>query len=177
MIRIELDRGESWPDGPDWLELSQAAAKAALSETSRGSFVTEPFVAEISVKLSDDSGVRALNRQYRGKDKPTNILSFPLVQQDLLESVTHNSDDGEVLLGDMILAWETCEREAIEKDIPLADHFSHLIAHGILHLIGYDHEEEAQAVQMEDIERRALAKLGIADPYADRPDIDPKEEG
>ena len=117
--------------------------------------------------LSDDAEVQTLNRDYRGKDKPTNVLSFPMVQPDLLGAVA-NTDDGEVLLGDIVLAWETVAREAAEKSLAPADHARHLIVHGTLHLLGYDHEQgDAGAAAMEDIERAACARLGLADPYAD----------
>lgn len=166
MIHIALDSGSAWPDSPDWTELATVAARATISQTSHGRFVSAPFVLEISIKLTNDAEVKELNAQYRDKDKATNILSFPQVQEDLLPALG-NSDDGEVLLGDMVLAIETCAREAEEKGISLNDHVAHLFCHGILHLLGYDHEQdEATALQMEELERKALASLNIADPYA-----------
>jgi len=95
------------------------------------------------------------------------VLSFPMVQLDLIGALA-NTDDGEVLLGDIILAQETCAREAEERGISLADHATHLIVHGTLHLIGHDHEDDAQAETMEALEIRALETLGLADPYGDR---------
>jgi probable rRNA maturation factor len=126
--------------------------------------LTASYMAEISVRLTDDDEVQALNRQYRQKDKPTNVLSFPMVQDDLIEGLD-NSDDGEVLLGDIILARGVCEREAAEKGVPTAQHATHLIVHGTLHLLGYDHIEDDEADAMEDLERVALATLNIDDPY------------
>ena len=112
-----------------------------------------------SLKLSDDNTVRRLNKQWRGIDKPTNVLSFPMVAPDLFDSLA-DSDDGEILLGDIVLAAETVAREAAEKHISIAHHTTHLIVHGTLHLLGYDHEEEGQAEHMEGLERSALAGLG-----------------
>src|SRR5690606_37362135 len=105
------------------------------------------------------------NASYRDKDKPTNVLSFPMVQPDLLGGL-NNSDDGEVLLGDIILAHGVCTREAADKDVLPATHASHLIVHGTLHLLGFDHIDDGEAEAMEEIERAALATIGIADPYA-----------
>jgi probable rRNA maturation factor len=116
--------------------------------------------------LTSDTEVQTLNRAYRGKDKPTNVLSFPMVQQDLLVAMA-NTDDGEVLLGDIVLAAGVCAREAEEKGISVTDHAAHLIVHGTFHLLGYDHMVEAEAEEMEALETRALASIGIGDPYLD----------
>ena len=123
--------------------------------------------AELSIVLTDDAHIQALNREYRGKDKPTNVLSFPQIQPDLLETLA-NTDDGEALLGDIILAYETCRDEASAKNISFSHHVSHLIVHGSLHLLGYDHENEIDAGLMENCEINALATLGIANPYAEQ---------
>ena len=117
------------------------------------------------MKLADDDEVRALNASYRGKDKPTNVLSFPMIQPDLLDSL-NIGDDGEALLGDIVLAEAVCRNEAAERRVPLVTHVTHLIVHGTLHLLGYDHIDDAEAEEMEAIERDALASLGIEDPYA-----------
>jgi probable rRNA maturation factor len=167
MIDVIVDAGPLWPAEPDWAALALDAARAALSQTPHGDLIGNPSMVEISVKLADDAEVQALNAAYRGKDKPTNILSFPMTQIDLLDAIDIG-DDGETLLGDIILAHETCAREAQEKGISLVDHTTHLIVHGTLHLVGYDHENDAEAVAMEAIETRALASLGLADPYGDR---------
>src|SRR3546814_11718153 len=98
---------------------------------------------ESGVKLTSDAEVQQLNAQYRGKDKPTNVLSFPLVQQDLLEEQS-NGDDGEILLGDIVLARSVCINEAAERNISVADHAAHLIVHGTFHLIGYVHMEDSE---------------------------------
>ena len=127
-------------------------------------------MVEVSVKYSDDDEVRTLNAAYRGKDKPTNVLSFPMLQFDLIELLEGDApelaDDGEILLGDIILAHGVCAREAAEKNISVTTHATHLIVHGMLHLLGYDHIDDAEAEEMEEIERAALASLGLSDPYA-----------
>ncbi|KTT72448.1 rRNA maturation RNase YbeY [Sphingomonas endophytica] len=169
MIHIELTREDPWPDA-DWDARALAAARAAIAKTPYGDLLTTRAHVEISVRLATDEEVRTLNHQYRDKDKPTNVLSFPMVQADLIDSVTQNSDDGEVLLGDIVLAHGVCEREAAERNIPAADHFSHLVVHGCLHLLGYDHMTDDEGDAMEQIERDALADLGIADPYLIRED-------
>ena len=156
----------SWP-AADWEALATAAVAAALGETPHGHIVRGSADVEVSIRLSDDAEVHALNRSYRGKDKPTNVLSFPMVQADLIEGLG-NTDDGEILLGDIILAAETCAREAAEKGWAVPDYAQHLIVHGLLHLLGYDHElGESQAGAMEAIETAACQRLGLPDPYAD----------
>ena len=169
MLEVELAREEPWPEG-DWQGLAQRAARAAVERTPQGELLAKPALVEISVRLTSDEEVHALNRQYRGKDKPTNVLSFPMIQPDLIETVTQNSDDGEVLLGDIVLAHGICVAEARERGIGLAEHATHLLVHGTLHLLGYDHLEDGEAEGMEEIERQALATLGIDDPYLVRED-------
>ena len=169
MIQIELSREEPWPDG-DWQALAERAAAAAVERTPHGPLATTRALVEISVRLTADEEVRQLNAQYRGKDKPTNVLSFPMIQPDLLDTVTQNSDDGEVLLGDIVLAHGVCAAEAAERGISVADHATHLVVHGVLHLLGYDHQDDDEAEGMEAIERDALSSLGLADPYVIRED-------
>ena len=164
MIHSELAREAPWPN-LDWAALAIRAARAAVEATPHGELATSPTLVEISVRLADDDEVRQLNAQYRGKDKATNVLSFPMIQPDLLDTVTQNSDDGEVLLGDIVLAHGVCADEAAAKGVTLADHASHLIVHGVLHLLGYDHGSEDEARAMEAIEIAVLAGLGIAAPY------------
>lgn len=169
MIHVELSREEPWPEG-DWDAIATRAARAAVEATVHGDLATTPASVEISVRLASDDEVRQLNAQYRGKDKPTNVLSFPMIQPDLLDTVTQNSDDGEVLLGDIVLAHGVCVAEAAEKGVDTVDHVAHLVVHGTLHLLGYDHQEDGEAEAMEAIERAVLARLGIADPYLVRED-------
>lgn len=164
MIRLELSREDPWPEA-DWDALADRAARAAIERTPHGDLVTSPALVEISVRLATDEEVRTLNAQYRGKDKPTNVLSFPMVQPDLIDTVSQNSDDGELLLGDIVLAHGVCVAEAAERGISVEHHATHLLVHGTLHLLGYDHGDDGEAEGMEAIERQALAALGIADPY------------
>ena len=169
MLEIGLSREEPWPD-QDWEALATRAAAAAVERTPHGELATVAALVEISVRLTTDEEVRGLNAQYRGKDRPTNVLSFPMVQADLLDTVSRNSDDGELLLGDIVLAHGVCAAEAEERGIGLADHATHLMVHGVLHLLGYDHQGDDEAEAMEAIERDALASLGLSDPYLIRED-------
>ena len=130
-------------------EAVTAAAAEARVKLARG--------AELTIHLADDDGLRELNRRWRAKDAPTNVLSFPAVAADRLA--------GARLLGDVFIALQTTEREAAAEQKPLADHFRHLVAHGFLHLVGFDHETSDEAEIMEAVEIRALARLGVADPY------------
>jgi probable rRNA maturation factor len=170
MIQIELAREEPWPADTDWDALAAQAARAAIERTPHGELLTTAATVEISVRLTSDEEVRTLNAQYRQKDKTTNVLSFPMVQPDLIDTVSQNSDDGELLLGDIVMAHGVCEAEARDKGVTVAEHATHLLVHGTLHLLGYDHMGDEDAEAMEDIERQALASLGIADPYVIRED-------
>jgi probable rRNA maturation factor len=167
MLNVETHAATAWPDPLDWEVRAAEAAAAALALTPYAALANAAPLVEIAVRLTDDAEVHRLNRDFRGKDKPTNVLSFPQVQDDLLESLA-NSDDGEILLGDIVLARETCVREAEAKGVSLADHATHLIVHGTLHLVGYDHMDDVSAAAMEALEVKALASLGIANPYADQ---------
>ncbi len=170
MIVIELTREDPWPADTDWTALAARAARAAVERTPHGELATTPAAVEVSVRLTSDDEVQALNHQYRGKDKATNVLSFPMIQPDLLDTVTQNSDDGEVLLGDIVLAHGVCVAEAAARGVSIDEHLTHLMVHGVLHLLGYDHQADEEAEAMEAIERDALAALGLADPYLVRED-------
>ena len=115
--------------------------------------------ASISLCLSDNARVRELNARWRGMDKPTNVLAFPARRVGSLGE--------EVMLGDIVLAYETMAREAETSGLALDDHYRHLVAHGFLHLTGYDHQTDEESERMEALETRILARLGVADPYAD----------
>jgi len=172
MIDIAVQIEQPWPSG-EWEDLATRATGAALQATPHAELATVETLVEVSVRLTSDEEVHALNRQYRGKDKPTNVLSFPMVQPDLLETVSENGDDGELLLGDIVLAHGVCAREADEKGATLDAHATHLIVHGLLHLLGYDHQGSAEAEHMESLERDIMARLGLHDPYhRDEPEQD-----
>ncbi|MEL7446463.1 MAG: rRNA maturation RNase YbeY [Pseudomonadota bacterium] len=160
-MELDLDI-ESWPAG-EWEVLTHRAVKAAASgapELANKRLTT-------SLVFTSDAEVHALNRQWRRRDKPTNVLSFPMLARD--ELLALESEGPPIMLGDLALAYETCDREAEQKSIPLEHHAGHLIVHGMLHLAGYDHEtSDADAEKMEALETRILAKMGIADPYGDR---------
>lgn len=156
MTEISIDVGqesELWGD----IAVFDALAQKAIGMAARMVGVSLMDGAEVSVMLSDDAQVRKVNRAWRKMDKPTNVLSFPAVEADKISSWP--------FLGDVILAFETVEREAADEDKPFADHVAHLMVHGFLHLIGYDHETDEEAERMEALETRVLSELGIADPY------------
>ena len=146
MIDVEIE-DPSWSAAlPEAEALVLAAAEATLA--------SEGAVGEgVTLLLTDDETIRDLNQRFRAQDKPTNVLSFPAPQNP------------ERFLGDIALAYGVCAREAQEQGKPLANHLQHLVAHGVLHLLGYDHESDAQADEMEGLERAVLAGLGIPDPY------------
>lgn len=172
MIAVAIQQEDQWAGTADWDDLALKAVTQAMRQTPHGDLLCEPVTLEVSIKLTDNAEVQSLNAAYRDKDKPTNVLSFPMVQPDMLDTVA-NSDDGEVLLGDIILAHGICVAEATEKRISVEDHAMHLIVHGTLHLLGYDHETgEAEADAMEAMERSALAAIGIADPYQPAVNLD-----
>ncbi|MEP7351333.1 MAG: rRNA maturation RNase YbeY [Sphingorhabdus sp.] len=166
MIDVELDQTDDWDRDSDWLTLANNAVAAAFMVSSHGALADEAFTLSISIKLSNNDEVQTLNRDWREQDKPTNVLSFPMIGTDEFEALA-NTDDGEVLMGDMIIAHGVCVEEAREKAISLADHFSHLVVHGTLHLLGYDHIDEHEGDVMEELEVKALASLGLHNPYDD----------
>lgn len=149
-----LIEAEGWARLPDAEAVAARSCAAAL--LACGDEVPEP--CEVAVTLTDDASIRLLNREWRGMDKPTNVLSFP--QADLPDGI-----DAPQPLGDIIVALETLEAEAAAEGKSAQNHLAHLVVHGTLHLMGYDHIEDHQAEEMEALERRILAGLGIADPY------------
>ena len=166
MIAVEADAGEDWDSRIGWADLAREAVGSAVRHSAFAALAESAVVAEVSVKFTSDSEVQALNGDYRGKDKATNVLSFPMAEPELLRSIAA-LPEGEILLGDIVLAHGVCAREAAGKGVATRTHASHLVVHGMLHLLGYDHEEgEQEAEAMEAIEREALAAIGISDPYA-----------
>ncbi len=164
MSIIEVDVGPAWGELTDWQALGQLATTAAGMQSGHADLFGAELPVEISIRLTDDAEVQVLNRDYRGKDKPTNVLSFPQHAPYEIAGLA-TCDDPEILLGDIVVAHETCSTEAAAKGISLTDHVSHLIVHGTLHLLGYDHLDDLSADAMEALEVKALASLGIANPY------------
>lgn len=152
-IDVMVEAGE-WQSEGELESLARRAIDAVLDEIG-----TRSGVFEVSLVFTDDAHIRSLNTSWRGRDKPTNVLSFPA------SSLKRNATLPP-MLGDIILASETIAREAALEEKPFNHHVSHLIVHGLLHLMGYDHETEEDAEEMEAVERRALARLDIPDPYA-----------
>ena len=155
-------------DCPDWAAalpeaeaLVRRAVEAALAAAPVGA------EAEVSVLLTDDAEQRALNRAWRGQDKPTNVLSFPALTPEELAAGAAANDARPVLLGDVSLAFQTVRAEAEAAGKPLAHHVAHLLTHGVLHLLGYDHQTESDAALMEPLETAILARLGVPDPYSE----------
>ena len=158
-LLIDFDiRDDGWRLAVDDPE---ALGRRALAAAWLGLDLVGP--GEVSVLLTDDATQQELNRTYRGKDAPTNVLSFPAMDDD--DPLPPAGEP--VPLGDIVLALETVRRESDEQGVPFADHLSHLLVHGMLHLAGYDHETADEAEEMEGMEIAILAGLGIADPYAD----------
>lgn len=157
--RIEIDLAEPCPlwrrQLPAAGEIAGAAARAALGGSGR----SPQGAAELAIVLADDTLLRALNKAWRGKDAPTNVLSFPAGADGPL------APGSPLLLGDVVLGFETVAAEAAAQGKTLADHLTHLVVHGVLHLLGFDHESSAEAEHMEALETEILAGLGIADPY------------
>ena len=156
-IDITREAGDWARALPGAEELARCAVEAAVKQVGG-----VPAHAEVSVLLTDDAHQQVLNREWRGKDKPTNVLSFP---GDDAGGVPEGVP---VLLGDIAIAFETTQREAQDQEKSLSDHFCHLVVHGMLHVLGFDHETEEQADEMEPLEIEVLAGLGIASPYPDR---------
>lgn len=161
-MELDVDVEQPWPERP-WEALAGRAAAAAEAVAPE---LASPRLST-SLLFTSDAEIHALNRDWRQRDKPTNVLSFPMLERDDLLALDREGPPE--LLGDIALAYETCTREAAEKGVPLEDHATHLIVHGLLHLAGYDHElSEQDAEDMEALETKALAICGIADPYGDR---------
>jgi probable rRNA maturation factor len=163
MLEIALDADEEWDSSHPWAPLVRKAAEAAIAESAFPDLAMTGRPVEISVCLTSDDHVRALNAKWRGKDKPTNVLSFPMAESYELQN--ENVAEKELLLGDIILARGVCETEAGEKGVSFEDHAAHLLVHGTLHLLGYDHLHDTDAAAMETREVRALARMGISNPY------------
>jgi probable rRNA maturation factor len=149
---------DCWQTEPDAEAVIHRAIEAAAEFAD-----ADVGEAELAVMLTDDSGIRTLNSNWRGIDKPTNVLSFPALQP-----AAGAPSDAPRMLGDIAIAYQTTRKEADDEAKPFDHHLSHLAVHGFLHLIGYDHENDDDAEAMESLETEILAQLGIPDPYADR---------
>jgi probable rRNA maturation factor len=164
MLHVDVSvESDGWSVAlPDIESLARGVGQAAVSAAPGA-----PGDAEVSVLLSDDANLRRLNREYRGQDSATNVLAFG--NDDPVTNPAGGSvpDARPTLLGDVVIAFETVAREAADQKKPLTNHVSHLLVHGVLHLLGYDHEDAAAASDMEDLERAILAGLGIPDPYGE----------
>lgn len=162
-MELEIDIEEPWSRSTDWADLAWRALEAVEQVAPE---LAHPRLLA-SILFTSDAEIHVLNREWRAKDKPTNVLSFPMIERHELLALP--AEGPPEMLGDIALACETCTREAAEKGVDIADHATHLLVHGLLHLAGHDHETgEAEAEAMEALETKALAILAIADPYGDR---------
>jgi probable rRNA maturation factor len=163
MLDIAIEADPEWDSSSRWETLVRSAAEAAVAESAFPQLRQSERAVELSIRLTSDSEVKALNTRWRGKDKPTNVLSFPQCEPEELSRIAPAGP--EMMLGDIVLARGVCEREAQEKGVSLEEHATHLLIHGTLHLLGYDHQDDGSAEDMERREVRALERLGISDPY------------
>jgi probable rRNA maturation factor len=164
MLEVAIESDAEWDSRSGWAEIARAAAEAAIAESAFPQLSQSERTVELSLRLTGDEEVQALNATWRGKNQSTNVLSFPMAEPEELKG----AGGPQLMLGDIVLARGVCAAEAQEKAIALEDHAAHLIVHGTLHLLGYDHHEDEAAADMELREVRALARLGIADPYEAR---------
>ena len=192
MIDVELDIGLEWGSSGFGQSEVEKAVDAAVKVAGLPGLADHPSPIEVNIKLSDNDEVQALNREWRDKDKPTNVLSFPMLDDLELEALASPLPfrggagggvlqlgaaiadipppppvEGLLLIGDIILAHGICAAEAAEKGISLTDHATHLVIHGMLHLFGYDHIDDEEAESMEALEVKALASMGLHNPYDD----------
>ncbi len=166
MILVEADAGEDWDSHTDWEDFARRAVLSAVRSSSLAGLQDSGLAIEVSVKFTSDDEVKCLNAEWRGKDKPTNVLSFPMMDPAVIQSLAP-AEGGEILLGDIVLAHGVCAGEAADKGVPFQTHAAHLVVHGTLHLLGYDHEgSDEDADEMERVECEALSAIGISDPYA-----------
>jgi probable rRNA maturation factor len=151
-VGLEIEAGD-WGDEGALEAMAHRAIDATFAHLG-----VESGTSELSILFTDDAAIQVLNREWRNKDKPTNVLSFPAFPVEPGDALPP-------MLGDIVLALETVKREADEENKPFAHHLTHLTVHGLLHLLGYDHETEEQAAEMEGLEREILSSLAIPDPY------------
>ncbi len=147
-----------------WPSDAETIARTAAERALVGGLNAATGRLVVGITLTDNTAVQRLNASYRQRDNPTNVLSFPVQQRVTAPLPVHP-----LLLGDVVLALETVAAEAADQGKSLTDHLAHLVVHGVLHLIGYGHDDAAEARRMEDLETRILATMGVGDPYADVP--------
>ncbi|MBR1944784.1 MAG: rRNA maturation RNase YbeY [Alphaproteobacteria bacterium] len=160
-VQLRVEHGQWKETLPDVVKYTKKAAAEAWKKGNKGELEIPVKQAEVSILLTDDATVHKLNKNYRNVDKPTNVLSFAALDDESEPIVDP------MLLGDIVVAFETTKREAEEQNCSFADHLFHLIVHGMLHLIGYDHIEETEALEMEALEIKILEDNGIGNPYDD----------
>lgn len=165
MIEVALAIDSAWGGDADWEALLKDAVLATVEASPCSFWLPLPQTAEVAIRLTNDTEVQQLNANWRGKDKPTNVLSFPQLEREEIMSAPTVAFS-ETLFGDIVLARETCWREAQEKSVSISAHATHLVVHGTLHLLGYDHQTDEEAGEMEALEKQVMASLGFADPYA-----------
>jgi probable rRNA maturation factor len=163
MLEVAIEADGEWDSSSSWETVARRAAEAAIAESAFPQLAAGARPVELSVRLTGDEEARILNAEWRGDDKATNVLSFPLAEIKDLQCA--NVGNGELLLGDIVLARGVCEAEAADKGVSVEEHATHLLVHGTLHLLGYDHHDDEDAADMEAREIRALGRLGIANPY------------
>lgn len=165
VLQMKDPRWAETPNSSDWPNWEAAAARI-LPAVWKGlaAEAREASSGEICLVLTNDAEIAALNMAWRGKDGPTNVLSFP-AEDDFPDGPQSVENPEDLILGDVVFAFETIAREAGDQDKSFHNHMAHLLVHGVLHLLGYDHQSDEEAGQMESLERRILATLDIADPY------------
>jgi probable rRNA maturation factor len=163
VFSVEIAAGDWLAAQPDAEEFCRRVAMIALAAAAPLADLPLERL-EVSLLLTDDAEMQALNRDYRDQDKPTNVLSFAALDAD-----SPIPNDGPILLGDIAIAFETLKREAESEGKRFSDHLAHLVVHGVLHLLGYDHIVEEDALEMETLERSLLGALGVPDPYQGEP--------
>ena len=169
MINIDVVvKSKKWQDEKNIENFIDKTCKILIPLTDLKKILTKDFELELSVLLVSDAQIKKINSQFRQKNKPTNVLSFPALDENLIRNIGIKKVVGSndyLLLGDIIIAHETVKKESLAQKKQFRDHLTHLILHSILHLIGYDHEDEKMANTMEALEVKILKRIGIANPY------------
>lgn len=168
-IELDISSGDIWDDQfPEYKARITTCFEQIMADVPEAKNFGKIPHLELSILLTDDQNIQALNRDYRGADNATNVLSFPaLSEEDITVFLKQAIEipDFPMVLGDIIFSYQTIKIEAQDQGKSFSDHFSHLCLHGILHLLGYDHIEDVQADEMEALEKKLLSKLAIDDPY------------